>query len=149
MVEEQELGQQEELSEQEIAERIAGQIGTTPTPEEKQNVHTFLHNVATSKNTTKTGYLDTTEIGNPRLPVRTYLDLALFCDEIADMDYYASYFRKKSEIITSSSLSKDAKLLNLAVLQKREVADVTPINRKPNRGWFKRKTEVPSAPPIN
>lgn len=140
---------QEELTEQEIAERIAGQIGTTPTPEEKQNVHTFLSNVAVSKDTTKTGNLDAIEIGAPKLPVRTYKDLALFCEEIADMDYYADYFKKKSEIITSTSLSKDAKLLNLAVVQKREIADVTTKERKPNRGWFKRKSEVPTAPSID
>ena len=142
------MADDENLTEEEIAQRIAGYIGTTPTQEEKQNVHTFLHNVATAKNTTKTGFLSTEEIGMPTLPVRTYLDLSLFCDEIADMDYYAEYFRKKSEIITSSSLSKDAKLISLAVLQKREIADVTKP-RKQNKSWFKKKdTETPTTPEL-
>ena len=142
------MADEDNLTEEELAQRIAGYIGTTPVQEEKQNVHTFLHNVATARNTTKTGNLDTIEIGSPSLPVRTYLDLSLFCKEIANMDYYADYFAKKAEIITSSSLSKDAKLISLAVLQKREIADVTKP-RKENKSWFKKKdTETPTTPEI-
>jgi len=137
-----------EITEAEIAERLAGLVGTTPTPEEKQNIHTFLHNVATSKDTTKTGNLGIEELGNPTLPLRTYHELALFCNEVANMEYYADYFKKKAEILTATSLSKEAKLLNLAVLQKREVEDVTKP-KKVNKGWFKPKNRPPEQPAMD
>ena len=137
-----------QLSEEEIEERLMNLVGTTPTADEKQNVHTFLHNVAVSKDTTKTGFLGSEELGMPILPVRTYKELSLFCKDIANMDYFSDYFNKKAEITTSTSLSRDAKLLGLAILQKREVADVTRKPRKENKSWFKPKTDkygVPSA----
>lgn len=134
------VGEEQQLTEDEIAERLASLVGTTPTPEEKQNVHTFLHNVAIAKDTTKTGFLTEEEIGMPLHPTRTYKELALFCEEVADMGYFSEYFRKKAEITTSTSLSRDAKLLTLAVIQKREIADVTKPPPKKNKGWFKPKT---------
>lgn len=131
--------EEDNLSEQQIAERLASLVGTTPQQEEKQNVHTFLHNVATSDDTTKTGFLDEAELGMPKLPERTLKELSLFCNEVANMEYYGSYFAKKAEILTSTSLSKNAKLINLAVLQKRQIEDVTKTPRKPSSSWFKKK----------
>ena len=133
------------MSEQQIAERLASLVGTTPQPDEKQNVHTFLHNVATSDDTTKTGFLSTEELGVPHLPERTLKELALFCNEVANMDYYGDYLLKKAEILTSTSLSKDAKLISLAVLQKRQIEDVTKSQRKPSSSWFKKKEPAPPA----
>ena len=51
--------------------------------------------------------------------------------------------KKQSEILTSTSLSKEAKLLELAVVSRREVADVTKKPRKENSSWFKRKKQTP------
>jgi hypothetical protein len=148
MEEEEEIVQPSpQLSEDELAERLAHLVGTTPTAEEKQNVHAFLHNVAVAADTTKTGYLKEEELGMPVLPVRTYKELALFCEDVADMSYFSDYFRRKAEIATSTSLSKDAKLLTLAVLQKREVADITPKEpRKENKGWFRPKSHKYGVP---
>lgn len=131
---------EESMSEQEIAERLASLVGTTPSAADQQNVHTFLHNVAIAKDTTKTGFLDAEELGKPTLPLRTYKELGLFCQEVADMKYFADYFKMKGEILTATSLSKEAKLLMSAIstLQRREMADVTKP-RKVNRGWFKPK----------
>ena len=126
--------------EDEIAERLANLVGTTPTAEEKQNVHAFLHNVAIAEDTTKTGNLTIDELGMPILPVRTYKELALFCNEVANMEYFSDYFKKKAEIATSTSLSKDAKLLTLAVVNRTEVENLTKPERKENKGWFKPKS---------
>jgi len=136
---EEEQEEQPQMSEDEIAERLASLVGTTPTAEDRQNVHTFLHNVAVAEDTTKTGNVNEEELGKPILPIRTYKELSLFCNEVANMDYFADYFQKKSEIITSTSLSKDAKLINLAVMQKRQIEDVTKPARKPSSSWFKKK----------
>jgi len=130
----------EEMTDEELSQKLAALIGTTPTQEEKHNVHTFLRDVVLTRDTTRVGYLKEEEIGLPRLPMRTYKELALFCDEVADMGYYADYFNKKAEILTSTSLSKDAKLLELAVVTRREVADVTK-KRKKNKGWFRKKDD--------
>jgi hypothetical protein len=132
----------DDMSDEELSTKLSQLIGTTPIPEEKINVHTFLHNVATSEDTTKLGYLivdkDINELGVPRFPMRTLLELELYCREVANMDYYADYFKKKAEILTASSLSRDAKLITLAVMQKREIADTTKV-RKKNSSWFKKK----------
>jgi len=129
------------------AEKILAQLAsTTPSPEEKQNIHTFLNNVAVASDTTKTGYLrdddKLNEVGMPKLPVRAYKSMALVSDEIMNNGYFKQYFEKEAEIITSTSLSRDAKLLNLAVLTKKEIEDTTKP-RKKNKGWFTSKNEQP------
>ena len=93
--------------------------------------------VIEEENTTKLGYLTEEELGVPKFPLRTEKELELFCNNIADMPYFAEYFKREGEILTSTSLSKDAKLLDLAVIQRREVQKTKP-KRKPNKSWFKR-----------
>lgn len=128
-----------ELSEEEIEKRLEELIGGSARNQDVQTVHEFLNAVATSDDTTKTGFLSEEELGMPKLPLRTHKELALFCDEIANMKYMADYFNKKAEILTATSLSKNAKLLNLAVLNRRETADVTKSKPKPKKSWFKKK----------
>ena len=111
-----------------------------PLPEEKHNVHSFLHKVATSDDTTKVGNLTSDELGMPRLTLRTYKDLSLISTEIMGNEFLGNYYAKQAEILTSTSLSKDAKLISLAVLQKRQIEDVTKP-KKENKGWFKKKED--------
>lgn len=121
-----------EISEEEAEEILRG------ISEGKHSVHNFLNNVAKTKDTTKVGYLKEEEIGTPRLPTRTYKELAIFSDEIADEREWRDYFNKMSEVLTSTSLSKDGFLIKAAITTKKELADVSP-QRKENRGWFKKK----------
>ena len=111
--------------------------------DERHNVFTFLNNVATAADTTKTGFLrddkDLNEIGVPKLPVRSFHSLALISDKIMGNDYFKDYFLSEAEIITKTSLSRNAKLIGLAVLQKREVADVSRRHQTQNKSWFKKK----------
>lgn len=113
--------------------------GTEPVADEKQNVHSFLFNVSKANDTTKLGNLTSEEVGLPKLPTRTYKDLALFCKNVGNMPYFQDYFLAKAEIVTSTSLSKDALLIKLAVVNRKEIADVTKAPLTENRGWFKRK----------
>lgn len=106
--------------------------------ESKQNLHTFFTKIIKSSDTTKTGNLTQDELGLPKLPVRTYKELALFSKDIYQDKNWSEYFTKMSEIQTSTSLSKDAILLKLSVTQKKELADVTPSKSKSNKGWFKK-----------
>ncbi len=129
------------LMTEEEAERIIRNMGATtgaPTSPESHNVHKFLNEVAISHDTTKTGNLRAEELGMPKLPVRTYKELELFCSEIADMDYMAKYFGQLAEITNATSLSYEGFLVKAAITQKKELADITP-KKAENKGWFKKK----------
>lgn len=127
--------------EAELAQYLQGGVGS-PSPEDKHNVHKFIHDVAISKDTTKTGFLSKDELGLPKHPVRVLKELALFCQEVGDMDYFSDYFNAKAEIITSTSLSRNAKLLDTAVVSRREMADVTKRSGDgEKKGWFKKKNK--------
>ncbi len=127
---------------QEQAEEYLKSLGGAPAPEEKHGVHSFLYKVVVSDDTTKLGNLKEEEVGVPKLPLRTYKELALFCREVADMDYYANYFDKKAEILTSTSLSKEAMLIKLAVVQRRETTNILKAPPKENKSWFKKKNPI-------
>ena len=108
-------------------------------PEEKYNVHSFLNKVATSDDTTKTGNLTADELGLPKISLRTLKELSLISDKIVGNSFFREYYTAKGEILTATSLSKDAKLISLAVVQKRQIEDLTKTERKENKGWFKPK----------
>ena len=134
MEEEQQMSEEEQAAIEEALKNYG-----SPLPEEKQNIHTFLNKVATSKDTTKTGYLSDIELGVTPYSERTYKNIELISRELCNDGIWGEYFKSKAEILTATSLSRNAKLLSLAVLQRRELADVTDINKKPNKGWFKQK----------
>lgn len=121
--------------EQQLLEEAMKSYGA-PQPEEKHNVHVFLNKVASSNDTTKTGNLSEPELGTTPYSLRTYKNLHLICKELVNDDIWADYFLKKGEILTATSLSKGGFLTELAVIQKRQIEDVTKI-RKENKGWFK------------
>ena len=125
---------------EEVAEKLGALAGVTPTPEEKQSIFTFLTNVALAEDTTKLGNLREEELGMPIMPVRSDKSLALWCGDVMDNPFFERYFLKESEDTTSTSLSRDGFLDKLAVLQKREVADLTKP-KKVNKGWFGQKNK--------
>lgn len=132
------MADEEQLTESEKAE-IKDILGYgSNIPDAKQNVHTFLHNVATADDTTKLGYLKEEEIGNMSNPTRSYKHLALFSKDIMKKEGLKDFFLANSEIITSTSLSRGGFLVDRAVVQKRELKDTTkPM--KENKSWFKSK----------
>lgn len=125
------------LEEQEQLEELMKSYNS-PTPDEKHTVHSFLHKVATSKDTLKTGNLTQEEVGNVRLPVRSVKEFELMAKELCKDDMMKRYFAEEAEIITASSLSKDGFLVRQSTLQRKELSD----NRQPrkqNKGWFRSK----------
>ena len=130
----------EELTEQD-REELKNLLGYgSSTPSANHNVHTFLHNVATAKDTTKLGYLREEEIGMLENPVRSFQFLGLFADKIMKKEGLKDFFKSRSEIGTATSLSRSGFLTKLAVVQRRELSDVTPKEMKKNKGWFKKDT---------
>ena len=133
----------EDVTDQQVMAQLEALAHTAAVEDEKHNAHKFIHAVATSDDTTKVGNLKEEEVGIPKLSQRTLKELSLYCRDIAGDDDWADYFDKRAEILTSTSLSKDAKLLEMAIIQRREVSNVTPQNRKVNKSWFKRKEATP------
>jgi len=127
----------EDMSEQEAQDTIRKFM------EGQQNIHTFLTRVAQEDDTTKVGFLTQEEIGMPVLPVRTYKELSVFADCIANEPTWKEYFDKMSEVQTSTSLSKDGFLVKAAITTKAELARVTK-SKKQNKGWFKSKQDTTS-----
>jgi len=128
----------EVYTEEQVAELLAH---TATIPDEKTNAHSFLKKVVETEDTTKVGYLREEEVGIPKLSMRTLKELELYCGDIADEDKWKDYFKKRAEILVSTSLSKDAKLIDLAILQRKEVGTIPgrTSQRKANKGWFRRK----------
>jgi len=133
----------ENITDAQVMEQLARLANTTAVAEEKHNTHAFLHAVATAEDTTKVGYLKEEEVGIPKLSIRTLKELELYSRDIADNDAWGDYFKKRSEILTSTSLSKDAKLLDLSVVNRIETSNINKTPRKVNKRWFSRKTPEP------
>lgn len=115
------------------------QSGAAPVPDEKYNVHIFLHRVATADDTTKVGNLKEEEVGKPEYPNRALKEMALVASDIIDNDELSKFFLKESEILTATSLSKDGFLVKQATTTTRQIADVTKKPRTENKSWFKKK----------
>jgi len=132
----------EDLSTEEKEElyKYIAQSQAAPMPEEKYNVHLFLHRVATSEDTTKIGNLKEEEVGVPKHPIRAFKEFALISEKIIGNDYIADYFKKESEIVTSTSLSKDGFLVRQATVQTKLLGDISKTRRE-NKGWFKKKDD--------
>ena len=130
----------EELSAAEEAEleELLKSYGS-PSVEEKPSVHTFLTAISRAKDTIKTGNLDATEVGIPALPVRSLKTFELYSRDLCDDKIMADIFKGEAEILTSTSLSKNAKLINLSVLNRKEITDPSNKPRVENKSWFKKK----------
>lgn len=133
-----------QVTEEQLAEALKAY--GSPQPEEKHNVHKFISEVAKSKDTTKTGFLTDIELGTTPYAERTYKNLELQSKELCNDDIWANYFAKKAEILTATSLSRNAKLINLAIVQRRELADMTDQPKAINKGWFQKKDKNINAP---
>ena len=131
---------EETITDEQVMQQLTQLAETAAVAEDKHNTHAFLHAVATAEDTTKVGYLKEEEVGIPVLSQRTLKELELYSRDIAGDDAWATFFQKKAEILTSTSLSRDAKLLDLSVVSRVESANVTKAPpRKVNKKWFGKK----------
>ena len=132
----------EEMTESESNElyQYLAQSQSAPMPEEKYNVHTFLHRVATADDTTKVGNLSDAEVGTPKHPTRALKEFALIAGKIINNPFFEDYFSQEAEIVSSTSLSKEGFLVKQATTQTRQIADVTKKRMK-NKGWFQKKED--------
>ena len=122
--------------------------GSAPVPEEKYNLHVFLHRVATEKDTKKLGFLKNEEIGSAEYPIRSYGGFAIIAEDIIGNNFFKQHFEKESENITASSLSRDGFLIKQATTQVKKVGDITRITDKKKglSGLFKKKEDPEDKP---
>ena len=115
----------------------------SPEPERKDNLFKFFREILKIRDTTRVGNLTTSELGITRAGVRPYLEIASYA-EAEGLDLVADYFRDKSDIITSSSMSKKGFWPQLFVTQiKAEKKVKEPTKKK--KSWFaKKETEEES-----
>lgn len=135
---------QEEISDEEALKKIAEAMqGNAPSLEDKQSIHTFLFNVATSDDTTKTANLrddkDMNELGSPCYNVRGAKEMSLISNKIMENGYFKDYFEAECENTLATSLSRDGFLVKQATTSTKQIADVTK-RKKVNSGWFGKKS---------
>jgi len=135
--------QEQEISDEQAIMKIAlAMKDNAPSQEDKQSIHTFLFNVATSPNTTKIGNLrddkEINELGVPLHNVRGSLEMSRISGLIMENDFFKKWFEEEAESILSTSLSREGFLVRQATTQTKQVADVT-RRRKINSGWFGNK----------
>lgn len=148
MVEEEQQTNSEGLTDEEAILKIAQAMkDNAPTPDEKQNIHTFLTNVIqaeTGDKIIKVGNLrddkDMNELGHPTWNVRGSLEMARISDKIMDNPFFKEYFEASAIETTATSLSRNGFLIRQASTQTRQVADITK-RRKINKGMFKSNVE--------
>lgn len=126
---------------------------SVPRPPDRYDLMLFLREVLESsvyespvgaKNhlkTAKIGNLNDQELGLLPHSVRRYLSIGDYAD-YEGLNVISSYLREKSNIILSSSLSRKASLLNIAITQKKVSRTLGPTRRIESSGLFGSKTVV-------
>lgn len=128
---------EEEYTREELeayGEEIARQVGGG-----KDNSFSFFTKIIQNDDTTRIGNVSQENLGNPQWTLRSLKELELFCKNIKKDDAWSNWFKGMAEITTSTSLSREGFLVRASQTQKKELADVTPKEKKPNKGWFKSK----------
>jgi len=94
----------------------------------------------------KFGNLNSVELGKPSVSVRDQSEIACYL-EAEGLDKLADYFRTKSEITLSSSLSKNGKLIDNIVTQikkeQKETREPTAEVKRNIFGKAKRQEVIP------
>lgn len=102
----------------------------SPSPISKDTVFKFFREILQSEDSTKVANLDSKELGNLRLSVRAYKELALYA-EAEGWDKIADYFDDKAEIVARTSMSKKGFWSQLFVTQiKKEQKMKEPVEKK-------------------
>jgi hypothetical protein len=95
----------------------------------KDNQYKFFKHIIDMKDSSKIGNINETELGNLKLSVRHYQDIALYA-EAEKLDKVAKYLRDKAEIILATSTSKKGKLIELFVTQIKKEQKIVPQENK-------------------
>ena len=136
----------EQISDEEAILKIAQAMkDNAPTPDEKQNVHTFLTAVIQADEASKiikVGNLrddkEMNELGHPTWNVRGSLEMARISNKLMDNKFFGDFFEASAVETTASSLSRSGFLIRQATTSTKQVLDAT-RRRKRNKGMFGRE----------
>jgi hypothetical protein len=102
--------------------------GDYPRQPVKDSIFLFWRELIKSKDTSKFGNLDLTELGSMHLSVRSYKDISLYLkyegllNADSDMTQLSNYFQESSEIALATSLSKKGMFIqNVVTMIKKTV----------------------------
>ena len=109
---------------------------------EERGIDNFFLEIVKAEDTTKIANLGLDELGMSLLPVRTLKELQHDCALIPSMSSFATQFKKTSEDILASSLSKEGFLIKARITQKKQFLDKeTSKKKKRGFGLFAKKEE--------
>jgi len=104
----------------------------TPNYQEKDDLWSLFWKVVRTGNTSKVGNLNKDELGMLNISVRDCQRIALLADTLKHTGF-GNFFRLQSEIILSTSCSRDGALVNLFVSQKKFSTKARGTNNLPNQ----------------
>lgn len=106
----------------------------SPTSSQKDSLFKFFRDILTTKDTTRVGNLSADEVGSSEISVRGWKRIANYAS-MEGLNKVAEYFNSQSEIMTSSSMSKDGFWSKLTVTQIKKEQKVKEPKRE-NKRWF-------------
>jgi len=107
---------------------------------EEKGIDNFFLEIIRNDDSLKIGNLTDTELGLPRLPLRTLVELTDDCRIIPSMSAFADDFEKQAQTLIASSLSKEGFLIKARITQKKELVDKDKRKQR-RRGLFGRREE--------
>jgi len=123
--------------EQQLKDIDSGKGYGSPAPISKETLFKFFKEILESDDSTKVANLSKQELGNLRLSIRAYKELALYA-EAEGWNKVADYFDEKAEIIASTSMGKDGFFSKILVTQiKKEQKEKESKEKK--KGFFSKK----------
>lgn len=111
-----------------------------PTYNPKDNIFKFFRHILTLKDSTKVANLQDLELGKMRLSMRSNLELAAYADA-EGLDVVANYFKRKAEILASTSMGRKGFFLQTSVTQIRKDQKIQMANQQPQKKSFWGKKE--------
>lgn len=129
------MSQEEEMFEQEETRNAMGY--GYPEQEEKQTLIAFFREIIRKQFNAKTGNLQNDELGMAKIPVRTNMEIASYCNSMDDPGM-ATVFLDDAQILLSTSLSREGFLPKLAVTTQKfsETSLKKSLGQEKKKGMF-------------
>jgi len=136
------MGEEEEIFYREETNKALGY--GFPEQEEKQNLIGFFKRIIDKDFNAKTANLTPDELGLAKIPVRTNMEIASYC-EFMGMQGFADVFMDDAQIVLATSLSREGFLPKLAVTTQKfsETSLNKQLGEKKKKGLFSKKEDKP------
>ena len=134
------MSEEEAIFEQEETRNAMGY--GFPQEEEKHNLIAFFKEIIRNQFNAKTANLQNDELGMAKIPVRTNMEIASYCN-LMDDPAMAGAFMDDAQILLSTSLSREGFLPKLAVTTQKfsETSLKKQLGQQQKKGLFKSKNQ--------